>query len=60
MSTVYVNACSVDLPAGGGGGGGDVHAMNNVVLTKWHISLSTTSKCLRITEERFESYDHDK
>ena len=50
---LYVNTCSVELPAGG------VHAMNNVVLTKWRISLSTTSKFLRITEEWFECYDHD-
>ena len=32
---LYVNTCSVGLPAGG------VHAMNNVVLTKWRIALST-------------------
>ena len=31
---LYVNTCSVELPAGG------VHAMNNVVLTKWRIALS--------------------
>ena len=41
-------------PAGG------VHAMNNVVLTKWRIALSITSECLRITEEWFECYDHNK
>ena len=41
---VYVNTCSVKLPAGGGGGGGGgLHAMNNVVLTKWRIALSITS-----------------
>ena len=50
---VYVNMCSVELPGGG------VHAMNNVVLTKWRIALSITSECLRITEEWFECYDHD-
>ena len=33
-SKLYVNTCSVELPAGG------VHAMNNVVLTKWHTALS--------------------
>ena len=43
-----VNMGSVKLPVGG------VHAMNNVVLTKWRIALSTTSECLRITEEWFE------
>ena len=37
---VYVNTCSVELPAGG------VHAMNNVVLTKWRIALSITSECM--------------
>ena len=31
-----------------------------VVLTKWRIALSITSECLRITEECFEFYDHDK
>ena len=31
---LYVNGCSVELPARG------VHAMNNLVLTKWHIPLS--------------------
>ena len=51
---VYVNTCSVKLPAGG------VHAMNNVVLTKWHIALSITLECLRITEEWFKCYDHDR
>ena len=29
-----VNTCSVELPAGG------EHAMNNNILTKWHIALS--------------------
>ena len=33
-SKLYVNTCSVELAAGG------VHAMNNVVLTKWRIALS--------------------
>ena len=51
---LYVNTCSVELPVGG------VRAMNNVVLTKWRIALSITSECLRITEEWFECYDHDK
>ena len=47
----YVNTCSVELPARG------VRAMNNVLtLTKWHIALSTTSECLRITEEWSECY----
>ena len=50
---LYVNTCSVELLARG------VHAMNNVVLTKWRIAQSITSKCLRITEEWFECYDHD-
>ena len=31
---LYVNTCSVELQPGG------VHAMNNVVLTKWHIALN--------------------
>ena len=31
---VYENTCSVEFPARG------VHAMNNVVLTKWRIALS--------------------
>ena len=54
---LYVNTCSVELSIGGGGG---VHAMKNVVLTKWPIALSINMECLRITEEWFECYDHDK
>ena len=37
---LYVNMCSVELPAG------DVHAMNNVVLTKWRITLSINIRVL--------------
>ena len=37
---LYVNTCSVELPAGG------VHAMNNVVLTKWHTALSINVRVL--------------
>ena len=37
-----VNTCSVELPARG------VHAMNNVVLTKWCIALSINIRVLGI------------
>ena len=53
-SKLYVNMSSVELPAGG------VHAMNNVVLTKWHTALSITLDCSRITKEWFKCYDCNK
>ena len=51
---LYVNTCLIELPARG------VHDMNDVVLTKWRIALSITLEYLRITEEWFKCYDHDK
>ena len=39
---------------------GGLHVMNNVVLTKLRIALSIKSECLRIIEEWFECYDHNK
>ena len=34
----YLNTRSIELLSGGGGGG--VHAMNDIVLTKWRVVLN--------------------
>ena len=47
---LYVNTYSVELLAGG------VHAMNNVVLTKWHIALSINIGALSINIRVLENH----
>ena len=43
---LYVTTCSVELQIGG------VHAMNNVILTKWRIALSID---IRVLEDKLKN-----